>query len=176
MKSEDILADIVARFGRVPVIERNLPAHEGQTKDGGRSSTWAAGGLVFDDEGRVVLVKHRASSGWADVWVTPGGILEAGERADDAFRREVREETGLEISDLQATRIFRNSPRAPSRKQSPFSFVQFVARAASAHLHPDDPEIREVRWFDALPEDLAFREDYLEDFAARQEGHRRAPS
>jgi len=160
----------------VPIVERALPVPEGQTRDGGSSSTWATGGLVFDDGGRVVLVKHHASSGWADVWVTPGGVLETTERADDAFRREVREETGLDIADMHATRIFRNVFEEPPGKGHPFHFVQFVARAASRKLRPDDAEVREARWFDALPDDMAFREDYVEDFATWREAYRRAPS
>ncbi len=43
-------------------------------------------------------------------------------------------------------------------------FAQFVARASSPVPRPG-PDVREARWFEALPPDLAFWEDYLADFA-----------
>ena len=57
-----------------------------------------------DTEGRVLLVRraHEPSLG---LWSIPGGRVEPGESAREAARREVREETGLdvEVGDLVAT-------------------------------------------------------------------------
>ncbi|OGS50193.1 MAG: hypothetical protein A3K65_09715 [Euryarchaeota archaeon RBG_16_68_12] len=171
---KDVLADLIAKFGRVPIIPRVLPVAEGRIKEGWRAAAWVAGGLVFDDVGRIALVRHHAASGWEDsVWVPPGGVLEAGETADDGFRREVREETGLEVEDLRVTRIFKNTYEESGGKRYPFYFVQFVARAATHDLRPSDSEVREARWFDALPDGMAFHEDYVEDFAAWRETRRR---
>jgi nucleoside triphosphatase len=56
---------------------------------------------------RAVILNTRAdvflmrSHKWRGLWVMPGGHIELGERVEDALRREVREETGLEIHDLQ---------------------------------------------------------------------------
>lgn len=51
----------------------------------------AAGGVVLDPEGRVVLV-HRPRY---DDWTLPKGKLDRGESFEDAALREVEEETGL---------------------------------------------------------------------------------
>ena len=51
----------------------------------------AAGGVVLDDEGRVVLV-HRPKY---DDWSLPKGKLDPGESFEEAALREVEEETGL---------------------------------------------------------------------------------
>src|SRR2546422_3220232 len=161
---KDVLADLIAKFGRPPIIQRILPVDGGKIKEDWRIAAWVAGGLVFDERGRVALVKHHAGKGWEDVWVPPGGMLEKGETADDGFRREVREETGLEVKELHVTRIFNNAYEEPGGKRYPFYFVQFAARAATHTLRPDDHEVREARWFDDLPPDMAFREDYAEDF------------
>src|SRR6185312_6064447 len=61
--------------------------------------TVTAGAIVFNDSGRVLLLKHRfrAGSGWG----LPGGFLEAGEQPLDALRRELREEIGMEIDDVE---------------------------------------------------------------------------
>lgn len=57
--------------------------------------TVTAGAVVEDDAGRILLLKHvfRKGSGWG----IPGGFLSAGEQPEEALRRELREETGMEI-------------------------------------------------------------------------------
>jgi 8-oxo-dGTP diphosphatase len=57
--------------------------------------TVTAGAVVCDEGGRVLLLRHvlRGGSGWG----IPGGFLRAGEQPEEAVRREVREETGLEL-------------------------------------------------------------------------------
>ncbi len=54
------------------------------------------GGLVFDRQGRVLLVQ-RQHPPQAGFWHVPGGRLEAGETLAECCRREVLEETGLRV-------------------------------------------------------------------------------
>ena len=63
-----------------------------------RQSKFVVGatGLVRDDEGRVLLVRHRFWPEGRQVGL-PGGWAISGERFEDAVAREVREETGLRI-------------------------------------------------------------------------------
>ncbi len=54
----------------------------------------SAGALVFDQAGRLLILKPTYKTGWT----IPGGVMEAdGETPWDACRREVREECGLEV-------------------------------------------------------------------------------
>jgi ADP-ribose pyrophosphatase YjhB (NUDIX family) len=54
----------------------------------------SAGALIFDQAGRLLILKPTYKSGWT----IPGGVMEAdGETPWDACRREVREECGLEV-------------------------------------------------------------------------------
>ena len=76
------------------------------------------------------------------------GFLEAGESVEEAIHREVREEVGVEVTDL---RYFASQPWA-----FPHSLMlAFTAEYAGGELRPDATEIVEARWFgpgDELPQ------------------------
>jgi len=57
------------------------------------------GAVIEDDTGRILLVKHIPERGgfWQGKWICPGGELEPGETIENGIRREVKEETQLEI-------------------------------------------------------------------------------
>lgn len=55
------------------------------------------GGVVFDDAGRLLLVK-RANPPAQGLWSLPGGRLESGETSEEGVVREVWEETGLRVN------------------------------------------------------------------------------
>jgi 8-oxo-dGTP diphosphatase len=56
-----------------------------------------ASALVRDDEGRILLAR-RAHEPGAGLWDLLGGFLDEGEEPLTALRRELREETGLEVA------------------------------------------------------------------------------
>ena len=55
------------------------------------------GALIFNPKGEAFLMRSHK---WRDKYVIPGGHIELGESMEDALRREIREETGLEIYDI----------------------------------------------------------------------------
>lgn len=57
----------------------------------------AASAVITDDDGRVLLVQ-RLEPPDVGKWTVPGGRVEPGETTAEAAAREVREETGLEVS------------------------------------------------------------------------------
>jgi ADP-ribose pyrophosphatase YjhB (NUDIX family) len=56
---------------------------------------------VVDEDGKILLQKRPEG-----VWGLPGGLLELGESVEDAGRREVFEETGVEIGQLKLVEVF----------------------------------------------------------------------
>ncbi len=60
----------------------------------------AARVLVVDDESRVLLLRWIDPAGGRPVWFTPGGGIQDGETAASAAARELREETGIEVSSV----------------------------------------------------------------------------
>jgi NAD+ diphosphatase len=77
---------------------------------------------------------------------TLAGFVEIGETLEETVAREIREEVGIEVSDV---RYFGSQPW-------PFPhslMVGFTAQWAGGDVHPDDNEILEAQWFraDALP-------------------------
>lgn len=161
---KDRLADAIERFGRVPIVKRSIVVapDDPMFRREGEAPFWAAAALLHNGRGRVLLIRHVASSGWGDAWLTPGGRLEEGETVTDGLRRELEEEVGIAPIDSVLTRIFNETFTDGSRARHGY-FAQFIARASSTRERPG-PDVREVRWFDDLPEGMAFRADYIEDF------------
>lgn len=99
--------------------------------------TVTAGALIFNDAGQVLLLKHRfrAGSGWG----IPGGFLEVGEQPEEALRRELREEIGLEVKNVEifTARSFKK-PRQ----------VEILFRChANAEVKPRTMEVEHAEWF-----------------------------
>lgn len=65
---------------------------------------YSAGGLVFDDKGRVAIIARHSRSGHLE-WCLPKGHIEKGETPQQTAVREVHEETGIlgEVVDSIAT-------------------------------------------------------------------------
>ncbi len=161
---KDRLAEAFERFGRVPIVKQTerVPPEHPIFKLDASVPWWAAGGLVHDGRGRVLLLRHVPSKGWGNVWLTPGGKLEDGETVLEGFEREVREEVGVGIADPVLTKILQQNLTDGPRARHGY-FAQFLARAVDTVARPG-ADVLEARWFDVLPQDMAFRADYVEDF------------
>lgn len=59
--------------------------------------------VIVDGQGRVLLQQRRYPNG---VWGLPGGLMELGESTEDVAKREVYEETGLKIENLQLINVY----------------------------------------------------------------------
>ncbi|MBD2869314.1 NUDIX hydrolase [Paenibacillus arenilitoris] len=103
-----------------------------------------AAAIILDSDGRVLLVKH--SYGKLN-WDLPGGKSEADESAQETARREVQEETGLEVEVGPLTGIYYD----PHYDMHHFVFLS--SNANDQVPIPSSPEILECGYFsiDDLP-------------------------
>ena len=98
--------------------------------------------------GGKVLIVRRARKPALGVYTLPGGVVEAGETLEDAIRREVREETTLEIEPVTLAGhrevIVRD---AQGRTERHFVIMCFASRWLSGEPHLNE-ELDEARWID----------------------------
>lgn len=73
----------------------------------GHKHSVSVAGVIIDDDGRILLTQRMDNGRWEP----PGGILEHGERIEDGVRREVKEETGLDVTPVRLTGVYKNLPR-----------------------------------------------------------------
>lgn len=125
--------------------------------------------VLVEQEDRMLLGR---SPGWPEgLYSTLAGFVDPGETLEEAVHREIREEVGVEVTDL---RYFASQPW-------PFPhslMVGFTARWTSGEVKPDPEEIQDARWFgpDDLPPKLPLRASIaralIEDSLARMRGRR----
>lgn len=102
------------------------------------------GALIFD-RGRILMAQRGKEplKGW---WSLPGGLLEIGESLADAVRREVREETGLEVRPAGVLEIFERIMRdAAGAPEYHYVLIDYVCRITGGALQAGD-DVCAVRW------------------------------
>ncbi len=103
---------------------------------------------------RVLLIRRKKDP-FAGSWAMPGGFVDANERLADAARRELVEETGVTVSDLEQLYTAGDPGRDPRGWTVSVAYLAQVDPGALKPVAADDAD--EVGWFalDALPS-LAF--------------------
>ena len=109
-------------------------------------------GLAFDKEGRVLLIR-RGNEPFSGAYALPGGFIDPGEKAEDACRRELLEETGLEAGKLELLGVYSEPGRDP---RGPVVSVAYVTDEIAGELRGGD-DAADAEWvIDWRDRELAF--------------------
>ena len=117
------------------------------------------GAIIINPQQEIFLFQSHK---WNDLWAIPGGHIELGESADSAVRREVKEETGLEVSETQFL-CYQECLYDPAfYQQKHFVFLDFVCQTPGGDVVLNDEA---EAWAWVMPEKLS---DYdIEPFSLK---------
>jgi phosphoglycolate phosphatase len=101
------------------------------------------GGLIFDDPGRVLMVRTHK---WSNLWGIPGGKIRWGEPHEAALRRELREETGLEITDTRFVLVQDCIHSREFYRDAHFILLNYTCRAVEPVVVKLNEEAQEFCW------------------------------
>lgn len=101
------------------------------------------GGVVIH-RNRVLLIR-RGGEPLKGEWSIPGGMLELGEELAEGVRREIKEETGLEVEPVEVLDVFDRIMRVGSRVQYHYVIVDYACRLKRGRLKPGS-DVVDARW------------------------------
>ena len=84
--------------------------------------------IVFDDRGYVLLVRRKYEP-FKGSYALPGGFVEVGETVEDGCRRELKEETGLEVGALRLVGVYSDPKRDPRGHTCSIAYLARIGRA-----------------------------------------------
>lgn len=97
-------------------------------------------GIVENGSGEILMALRGTYP--SNIWVLPGGGVNFGERASDAFAREILEETGIEIGKPELIKVLELI--LPERDIHRVIFFH-KAKSKGGELRPSD-DVTEIRW------------------------------
>jgi 8-oxo-dGTP diphosphatase len=102
------------------------------------------GALIFQD-GNLLLVE-RAKEPLQGYWSIPGGIVEAGEKLEEGIRREVLEETGLEVEPVSIFEVFeRIMPDEEGKTEYHYVLIDYLCNPVGGRLAAAS-DVSRVAW------------------------------
>lgn len=105
-------------------------------------------GFVFVKRGK------EPYKGW---WALPGGVVEYGEAVEEAVKREVKEETGLDVKIIKLLGIYSKPDRDP---RGHYVSIVYLVEAVSDRLKASS-DAEDAKVFTGKPEKLAFDHDKI---------------
>jgi phosphoglycolate phosphatase-like HAD superfamily hydrolase/ADP-ribose pyrophosphatase YjhB (NUDIX family) len=125
----------------VECSDQTTGPRDGEMLDGANCGPPIAtvGGLVFNDPGLVLMVRTRK---WSNLWGIPGGKIKGGEPSEDALRRELLEETGLEVADIRFVMVQDCIASTEFYRDAHFLLLNYTCRCGGGDGTDAGPPVR----------------------------------
>jgi len=123
--------------------------------------------VVFDPRGRILLIR-RGNDPFKGCYALPGGFVDIGETVENGCRRELREETGLDVGDLLLIGVYSDPARDPRGHTASVVYLAQLAAPADPVAGDDAAAAEWVEDWRAAP--LAFDHAQILDDAVKFRG------
>jgi len=102
------------------------------------------GAVIFNDKNDVLMIRTHK---WSGLWGIPGGKIKRGETAEAALRRELKEETGLNVKDIDFVLVQDCINSKEFYREAHFVLLNYTCRATAKYPSVVlNEEAREFRW------------------------------
>ena len=101
------------------------------------------GALIVNPEGKILLAKSHK---WFDKYTLPGGHIEVGETMEEAVKREVKEEVGLDVEVVEFLLMQEAIFAEEFWKKKHFIFFDFFCKVGDQQVNLDQDELQEYIW------------------------------
>ena len=100
------------------------------------------GALIYNSKKEIFVARSKK---WKDKWVIPGGHLEWGEKLEDCVKREVFEETGINVNVVELINVQESILANEYTKQSHMIFLDYLCEYNNGEIVLND-ELQEYKW------------------------------
>jgi phosphoglycolate phosphatase-like HAD superfamily hydrolase/ADP-ribose pyrophosphatase YjhB (NUDIX family) len=117
--------------------------HDSSSHDPNHAPIVTVGALIYSQDGKVLMVRTHK---WSELWGIPGGKIKWGEPSGDALKREILEETALEIRDIRFVLVQDCIHSKEFYRDAHFILLNYTCLCAGPEQVTLNDEAREYRW------------------------------
>lgn len=130
------------------ILEQNELRLKPQTKpfEEAHPPIVTVGALIVNAAGEVLMIRTHK---WSDLWGIPGGKIKWGETSEAALRREIKEETNLEVEKIEFVLVQDCIHSKEFYRDAHFVLLNYVCRSVGSQEVILNDEARAFQWLDA---------------------------
>ncbi|MBW6440808.1 NUDIX hydrolase [Patescibacteria group bacterium] len=114
-------------------------------------------GLIYNDKNQILLAQHTPEFGEGHYWYIPGGTANKGENAIDALRREIKEETNIDISIIGKLVYVVKHTNYKRAWYSDIYVYKIKDWSGDIKINDPDGDTVKLKWFDAKQAIIAIK-------------------
>ncbi len=104
------------------------------------------GALIINDKNETLLIKRNPKSqNEAGFWSKPGGTVEFNENVEDAVKREIKEELGVDIELVKFLGFTNHIIKSENQHWVAFNYLAKIIKGEPKNLEIE--KIEEIKWF-----------------------------